>query len=73
MNLIGGDGLIGAIPHPRAHGVAESLLLELGDYPLNTAVFLDETIDHGDHFGSHRSPQQSVEHSHVELLLGENK
>jgi hypothetical protein len=57
MYLIGGDGLIGAVPYPRSYGGAESLLLELGDDPLNAAMFLDETIDHGDHFGTDRSPQ----------------
>jgi alanine dehydrogenase len=73
MNLIRSDGLIGAVSHPGAHGAPKTLFLELSDYPLHAAVLLDQTIDHGDHFGTHRSPQQSVEHSHVELLLVENR
>src|SRR5260370_40900819 len=69
MNLVGGNRLIGADSLPGAYGVAQSLLLQLRDDTLNAAVLFDEAIDDGDHFGAHRSTQQSVEQSHVKTLL----
>jgi len=44
-------------------------MLQLRDDALNAAVLFDEAIDDRDHFGTHRSTQQSVEQSHVKTLL----
>src|SRR5258708_9336088 len=69
MNLVRADRLIGTGSHPRAYGVAQSLLLQLRDDTLNAAVLFDDAIDDGDHFGTDRSTQQSVDKSHVKPLL----
>ena len=53
MNLVRGDRLIGSAPHPRAHGAAESLLLELRDDALHSTVLFYQAIYHCRHFGAH--------------------
>jgi hypothetical protein len=52
VQLLRGHGLVRTGAHPGAYRRAKALLFELRDDALNTPVALDQSTDHGGHFGT---------------------